>query len=642
MIPSGSRPGPPVKNKPRPRASCSPCCCLENDSRAMCAFGFCLGIILVIFVAAMVINPGVYNNNDQIDVVYTWVNGSDPRFLANLKVISAFLDKGSIDLSPQRYDDKLELKYSLRSLEVYAPWIRKVHIVTNGQIPNWISLFNPKLNIVQHKDIFENLEHLPTFSSPAIEFHLHKIRDITKRFIYFNDDTFLGKPVYYEDFHTVQKGYSIYLSWPIPPCAEDCPWMYVNDGQCDSQCYNPSCQMDGNDCVNAEKDEQGRLVQSKYDKYDVMETAVDGTTETIPKNILTSLNSSTHDIPRLVNNLNVGIVKSNRIKRRLRSAKSHSRKKRVKTVDAYGESLQYSNKVLNKRYGYKTRHVAAHAPILIDVPIMIAMSKAFKKEIYKTSSSRFRSPDDLQFAFTYYHYLMEETLQVSVGEIFDKFDTDKSKTWSDREIRTIMTKIYDLPLSYGTVEHFEWILSNCTNGDEEQNIPVPVDDRYSDSKLSVITRDMVLKCHLLGKLLKKQFGRKPKYNFEVINNAHFGDVTFKMLSSNVSDVAGQLDEIRRKPTKFVCLNDNLDASRVDDNEFVKTVLHDFYQSILPIPSESELSDYRNRFQYLDDFNNWRFERIAMRATVLGVFLSLCFYAIYLKMQQSNIGIVNVI
>ena len=36
----------------------------------------------------------------------------------------------------RRFRDNDELKYSLRGLEMYAPWIRNVYIVTNGQVCN--------------------------------------------------------------------------------------------------------------------------------------------------------------------------------------------------------------------------------------------------------------------------------------------------------------------------------------------------------------------------------------------------------------------------------------------------------------------------------------------------------------------------
>lgn len=68
-----------------------------------------------------------------------------------------------------------ELRYSLRSLERYAPWVRHVYLVTNGQIPYWLDLENPRLTVVTHDQIFPNLSHLPTFSSPAIESHIHRL-----------------------------------------------------------------------------------------------------------------------------------------------------------------------------------------------------------------------------------------------------------------------------------------------------------------------------------------------------------------------------------------------------------------------------------------------------------------------------------
>ncbi len=73
-----------------------------------------------------------------------------------------------------RYADYEQLRYSLRSLEKYAPWVRNVFIVTSGQIPYWLDLDNPRIKIVTHDEIFENKSHLPTFSSPAIEANIHK------------------------------------------------------------------------------------------------------------------------------------------------------------------------------------------------------------------------------------------------------------------------------------------------------------------------------------------------------------------------------------------------------------------------------------------------------------------------------------
>lgn len=78
------------------------------------------------------------------------------------------------DRSSQRFDDKYELKFSLRSLEKYAPWIRHVYIVTNGQIPYWLNLDYEGVTVISHEEIFPDALDLPTFSSPAIEQHIHR------------------------------------------------------------------------------------------------------------------------------------------------------------------------------------------------------------------------------------------------------------------------------------------------------------------------------------------------------------------------------------------------------------------------------------------------------------------------------------
>ena len=106
-----------------------------------------------------------------IDVVYTWVNGSDPVFLQNLEKYVPILD---VNTAVSRFNDKDELRYSLRSLEMYAPWVRHVYIVTNGQIPSWLDMDNSRVTLVTHDDIFIDKNDLPTFSSPAIESHIHR------------------------------------------------------------------------------------------------------------------------------------------------------------------------------------------------------------------------------------------------------------------------------------------------------------------------------------------------------------------------------------------------------------------------------------------------------------------------------------
>ena len=140
-----------------------------------------------------------------IDIVYTWVNGSDPDFIRQLNKQDKSHSNTAEDTSESRFQDFNQLLYSLRSIEMYAPWIRRVYIVTNGQIPSWINLTS--VTMVNHKSIFTEPSHLPNFNSLAIETHLHEIPGLSENFIYFNDDFSLMSPTCPEDFWTPETGY---------------------------------------------------------------------------------------------------------------------------------------------------------------------------------------------------------------------------------------------------------------------------------------------------------------------------------------------------------------------------------------------------------------------------------------------------
>ena len=153
---------------------------------------------------------------DPIDVVYTWVNGTDEvwlhekkrwQFLRNLarpenddvqtrnnsilsmlknisshensrneshyfqhmhfdnETVASVFDSrasnntnASIVSDSNRYRDSDELKYSIRSLVKNAPWIRRIFIVTDNQIPNWLNLEDNvgSISIVTHKGKWNN------------------------------------------------------------------------------------------------------------------------------------------------------------------------------------------------------------------------------------------------------------------------------------------------------------------------------------------------------------------------------------------------------------------------------------------------------------------------------------------------------
>lgn len=143
----------------------------------------------------------------EIDLVYLWVDGNDPEWIKKKQQATNTASDNSEMNSVGRYADNEELKYSIRSAEKYIPWIRRIFIVTDSQIPEWLNTANPKIRVVDHKEIMP-LEILPTFNSPVIEYHLYKIPDLTEHFLYANDDMFFNAPIK-PDFFFARDGYPI-------------------------------------------------------------------------------------------------------------------------------------------------------------------------------------------------------------------------------------------------------------------------------------------------------------------------------------------------------------------------------------------------------------------------------------------------
>jgi len=151
---------------------------------------------------------------EDVDAVYTWVDGSDPAFQADFR---RHASAASADRELWHYRSNEELRFSLRSLFRFALWIRRIHILTNGQAPSWLDCSHPRIHLVTHAEIFPDPECLPTFNSNAIEMYLHRIPGLSRRFLYFNDDVFLGRSVRMSDFFQKGGGQTIFLEGlPVP------------------------------------------------------------------------------------------------------------------------------------------------------------------------------------------------------------------------------------------------------------------------------------------------------------------------------------------------------------------------------------------------------------------------------------------
>ena len=131
-----------------------------------------------------------------IDIVVPWVDGADPAWRAEKAQYSP--EKAS-DVNEARYREWGLFQYWFRSIEMYAPWVRTVHLLTWGHLPGWLKTDHPKLHIVNHRDYIPG-ECLPVYSSVPIENYIHRIDGLAEHFILFNDDVYLSRPTVPEDF----------------------------------------------------------------------------------------------------------------------------------------------------------------------------------------------------------------------------------------------------------------------------------------------------------------------------------------------------------------------------------------------------------------------------------------------------------
>uniref|UniRef100_A0A4W6FFU2 N-acetylglucosamine-1-phosphotransferase subunits alpha/beta n=1 Tax=Lates calcarifer TaxID=8187 RepID=A0A4W6FFU2_LATCA len=731
------------------------------------------------------------------------------------------------DVSASRFEDNEELRYSLRSVERHAPWVRHIFIVTNGQIPSWLNLDNPRVTVVTHQDIFQNHSHLPTFSSPAIETHIHRIPGLSQKFIYLNDDVMFGKDVWPDDFYSHSKGQKVYLTWPVPNCAEGCPGSWIKDGYCDKACNNSACDWDGGDCsgmkslllffaggmgglggtsycnqgcanswladkfcdqacnvlscgfdvgdcgqgefkaninmnqtrytlpvgevrpyfsfsrlahpvlrhtsvankwktihlllhsgYNATQIQYNLTLQRDDDTEFTMSFSVVVDTREVPRvNVSQATSKDTSkepkptptpepvfpfsdvpenkrgpkiqrrqpgepeviiEVPSLDVSLLPAVIRSElqKLEEKLQNGditmkgynltkaellqpyKTLAQKKQVihaeavnkdaakaqgniskvrsaesqkepadgaggapvgrrlqhfissdrgflpwerrkyfqglleeeerlqkelmyetdggatgrKLQDTFADSLRYVNKLLNSQFGFTSRKVPAHMPHMIDRLIMQELQNTFPEEFDKTSGHRVRHSEDMQFAFSYFYFLMSAQQQLNVSEVFDEIDTDHSGVLSDREIRTLATRIHELPLSLQDLTGLEQMLINCSKtlptNLTQLHLVNPTQETYYDPSMPPVTKGLVLHCKPITERIHKAFRDQNKYKcvlkycspclvlllllltcllldrFEIMGEE---EIAFKMVRTNVSHVVGQLDDIRRNP-----------------------------------------------------------------------------------------------
>lgn len=158
-----------------------------------------------------------------IDVVYTWVDGSDPEWK---RIKRRYEDEDtspdmlgtSVRFNTHAQSPDLELRTSIESVLRHMPWVQTIHVVTmRPQIPPCLAqggrlralVISRRVRIVHHDQMWgADLACLPVFNSRAIESNLHRIPGLSEHFLYFNDDMMVARPCTPEMFFCDDGGRS--------------------------------------------------------------------------------------------------------------------------------------------------------------------------------------------------------------------------------------------------------------------------------------------------------------------------------------------------------------------------------------------------------------------------------------------------
>ena len=102
------------------------------------------------------------NKKIEIDAVITWVDGDDEEFSKKRK---SYTSNNNINESTNstRFNQVDELSIAVKSIFKFAPFVRKIYILTDNQTPQiikqseqWKKSFQDRIKLVDHKEVFSN------------------------------------------------------------------------------------------------------------------------------------------------------------------------------------------------------------------------------------------------------------------------------------------------------------------------------------------------------------------------------------------------------------------------------------------------------------------------------------------------------
>jgi hypothetical protein len=259
-------------------------------------------------------------------------------------------------------------------------------------------------------------------------------------------------------------------------------------------------------------------------------------------------------------------------------------------LDIYGESLVNVNMMYHRRFGKDSRKVPAHMPHMIDTNVMKELWNEYPKEFNATSGRRFRGGEDMQFSFAHFYWLIHRVPELDLKSVYDRdLDADGDGRLSDNELRSLAAIVQGKAPSDEQIAE----LRTCLRPPVIKTSKEETEDGMVYVQRTVVphaTFKRFLECSKAVRGVKEHWRRPPTHTI-----MNLEEVTFEMVGSDWNKTRDQLDALRARPTKFVCLNDD------GITPSVQRLLKDYYDSMFAIPSPFELlPGERNPSLYTDE------------------------------------------
>ena len=247
--------------------------------------------------------------------------------------------------------------------------------------------------------------------------------------------------------------------------------------------------------------------------------------------------------------------------------------------DSYRDSLVHTSLQLSRRFGSLSRAVPAHMPHLLHRPLLARIEHEFPAAVAATLRHRFREGTDLQFAFLYFHFrsgLDATRRETSLAAWLHWLDLDRDGALDAHEFRLLAEMLYG-ESDTTTMRRLAECVTNRSVVWREREDPAGNlrGRKVVEGKVMI---DQVMACEEVVRMLRQHATYVPLVEVKTDE-----DVAFQMISDDIADTQRQLDSVRRRKSKFICINDDIKQK----NEQLDAIIHDFYESFFPTPSQFE-------------------------------------------------------